>query len=379
MDFKSLLNKLDSMEAPAATPQSPTLPAAVQLNEAASLRVLSGRSTVIAEAAKMKKEEEDAKAKAKSKKEEKVDEAEMKTGEKKKSSTGGTIEKTATGVKHTAGKNYSGKAAEKEDKKKTDESTEYAAFKSKFMQMVEAKKEEAEMKTGDKKKSSTGGTIEKTKTGVKHTAGKNYSGKAAEKEVKESKKPDDDNDGVPDWADKKPGKDDNEGKKKSTNKGMSDKQAKYFGKKNESVSTDVKKKAKKVVAESVETKLSFRDMMKLVVESGGQQQIDPLDQELFAWATRVAKSKIGEGMRADVYAGMVYERMGGSFEMYDVLSEGSEGDYLRPGGDVKMSPQDQDNDQARQEKAMIAKFKASGQPVKPGSQIHALMKKHNEL
>jgi hypothetical protein len=120
-------------------------------------------------------------------------------------------------------------------------------------------------------------------------------------------------------------------------------------------------------------------MMKLVVESGGQQQIDPLDQELFAWATRVAKSKIGEGMRADVYAGMVYERMGGSFEMYDVLSEGSEGDYLRPGGDVKMSPQDQDNDQARQEKAMIAKFKASGQPVKPGSQIHALMKKHNEL
>jgi hypothetical protein len=379
MDFKSLLNKLDSMEAPTATPQSPTLPAAVQLNEAASLRVLSGRSTVIAEAAKMKKEEEDAKAKAKSKKEEKVDEAEMKTGEKKKSSTGGTIEKTATGVKHTAGKNYSGKAAEKEDKKKTDESTEYAAFKSKFMQMVEAKKEEAEMKTGDKKKSSTGGTIEKTKTGVKHTAGKNYSGKAAEKEVKESKKPDDDNDGVPDWADKKPGKDDNEGKKKSTNKGMSDKQAKYFGKKNESVSTDVKKKAKKVVAESVETKLSFRDMMKLVVESGGQQQIDPLDQELFAWATRVAKSKIGEGMRADVYAGMVYERMGGSFEMYDVLSEGSEGDYLRPGGDVKMSPQDQDNDRARQEKSMIAKFKASGQPVKPGSQIYALMKKHNEL
>jgi hypothetical protein len=30
------------------------------------------------------------------------------------------------------------------------------------------------MKVGDKKKSSTGGTIEKTKTGVKHTAGNNY-------------------------------------------------------------------------------------------------------------------------------------------------------------------------------------------------------------
>ena len=35
----------------------------------------------------------------------------------------------------------------------------------------------AGMKPGEKKKSSTGGTIEKTKTGIKHTAGKNYSGK----------------------------------------------------------------------------------------------------------------------------------------------------------------------------------------------------------
>jgi hypothetical protein len=33
------------------------------------------------------------------------------------------------------------------------------------------------MRPGEKKKSSTGGTIEKTKTGIKHTAGKNYSGK----------------------------------------------------------------------------------------------------------------------------------------------------------------------------------------------------------
>jgi hypothetical protein len=41
----------------------------------------------------------------------------MKPGEKKKSSTGGTIEKTKTGVKHTAGKNYSGKGvAESDDK-----------------------------------------------------------------------------------------------------------------------------------------------------------------------------------------------------------------------------------------------------------------------
>jgi hypothetical protein len=130
------------------------------------------------------------------------------------------------------------------------------------------------MKTGEKKKSSTGGTIEKTKTGLKHTAGKNYSGKAAEAD-----------------------------KKKTDESAM------------------MPKGKKRPVKESVEQKLSFREMMNLVVESGGQQQIDPVDQELFAWATRVAKTKIGEGMKAEVYAGLVYERMGGRFEMYDVLSE----------------------------------------------------------
>jgi hypothetical protein len=50
-------------------------------------------------------------------------------------------------------------------------------------------------------------------------------------EEKKTKKPDADGDGVPDWADKKPGKDDNAGKKKSGKKGMSPKQAKFFGKK----------------------------------------------------------------------------------------------------------------------------------------------------
>ena len=313
MDFKSLISKLDSMETPPKGVAAPTLPQNVQLNEDAQLRVLSGRTTYVAEA--KKKAEEDVKE-------------EMKVGDKKASSTGGTIEKTKTGIKHTAGKNYGGSKAEtdsddeddKADKKKAKKESIEPEFKSKFMKMVEAKKsgkkkpdddndgvpnwadkkkgeddnankkkgaapkkgvnpfakkdesvkESDEMKVGDKKKSSTGGTIEKTKTGVKHTAGKNYSGKAAE-------------------ADKK---------------------------KDESVA-----RSKKVVAESVETKMSFRDMMKLVVESGGQQQIDPVDTELFAWAQRVAASKYTEGTKADVFAGMLYERNGGVFEMYDVLSE----------------------------------------------------------
>jgi hypothetical protein len=101
---------------------------------------------------------------------------------------------------------------------------------------------------------------------------------------------------------------DKKGHKGGKKKGMSSKQAKFFGK-------------KKTVKESVEPKIGFREMMKLVIESGGQQQIDPKDQELFAWASRVAKTTLGAGMKAEVYAGMVYERMGGVFEMYDVLSE----------------------------------------------------------
>jgi hypothetical protein len=53
-------------------------------------------------------------------------------------------------------------------------------FKEGFPTVDDAKKNAqgtAGMKPGEKKKSSTGGTIEKTKTGIKHTAGKNYSGK----------------------------------------------------------------------------------------------------------------------------------------------------------------------------------------------------------
>ena len=134
------------------------------------------------------------------------------------------------------------------------------------------------------------------------------------------KKPDADNDGVPDWADKKSGKDDNDDKSedKKETKGLSAKQKKLPAGLQKAIAA---KKGKKTVKESIEPKMSFREMMKLVVESGGQQQIDPLDKTLFAWATRVAQNKLGEGMKSEVYAGMVYERMGGRFEMYDVLSE----------------------------------------------------------
>jgi hypothetical protein len=285
MDFKSLISKLDSMDAPPKTPSAPTIDKAVQLNEDAQLRVLAGQTTYVSEAKKKKDEE--------------VKE-EMKAGDKKPSSTGGTIEKTATGVKHHAGKNYGGSKAEvdsddeddKPAKKKAKKESIEPEFKSKFMKMVEAKKDEADKKKADKKK-----------------------------KMEEGSKPDFldlDKDGDK----KEPMKsaaDDKGDDKKDSKKGMSDKQAKYFGKKTESAM--MPKGKKRPVKESVETKLSFKQMVQLVQESGGQQQIDPVDKALFTWAERVAKNKLGEGMKADLYAGLVYERNGGVFEMYDVLSE----------------------------------------------------------
>ena len=283
MDFKSLINKISSLNDEVKTVAAPELPKSVQLDEDAELRVLAGTSSYIAEAKK----------KAEEKKEEKVDE-EMKVGDKKTSSTGGTIEKTKTGVKHTAGKNYGGDKAPEDDedtpkdkKKAKKESVDPEAFKAKFTKMVEAKKDE---KKDDKKK----------------------------KTMKEAAKPDFldiDKDGDKKEPMKKAAAEKG-GEKKDGKKGMSAKQEKYFGKKNESVKT-----SKKVVAESVEPKLSFKDMVKLVQESGGQQQIDPIDKELFNWANRVAANKLGEGMKAELYAGLIYERNGGVFEMYDVLSE----------------------------------------------------------
>ena len=302
MDFKAILSKLDGMEAPPTTPAAPVLDKAVQLNEDAQLRVLAGQTTYVAEA-KKKKEEEDVK--------------------EEKSSTGGTIDRSTKGVtKHKENPNRfsdephaepksgakSKSAAEKKDApeqkksksgtwgmeggKKFDNTKKESIepqFKSKFMKMVEAKKEDSEAAAKKKKEDKK---------------------KKMAKIMDEGAKPDFldlDKDGDKKEPMKKAAGDKG-GDKKDGKKGMSAAQEKFFGK-------------KKTVKESIESNLSFKEMMALVVESGGQQQIDPVDNQLWAWAQRVAKTKIGEGMKADVYAGMVYERMGGAFEMYDVLSE----------------------------------------------------------
>jgi hypothetical protein len=276
MDFKSLISKIESIDGKINTPKAPELPKSVQLNEDAQLRVLSGRSTYVAEA--KKKAEEDVK-----------EADDMKVGDKKNIATG-TVEKTKTGMVHKSSKAYGGseeKEADDEDdkpKKKAKKESVEPEFKSKFMKMVEAKKEEA----ADKKK------------------------KMAKKEkMAEAAKPDFldlDKDGNKKEPMKSAAGDKGSDKKDSGKKGMSAAQEKFFGK-------------KKTVKESVEQKLSFKQMVQLVQESGGQQQIDAVDKALFTWAERVAKNKLGEGMKADLYAGLVYERNGGVFEMYDVLSE----------------------------------------------------------
>ena len=289
MDFKSIISKISSLNDEVKTIAAPELPQSVQLNEDAQLRVLSGRTTYVAEAKK----------KAEEKKDEEVKE-EMKVGDKKTTSKGGTVTKTEKGITHKAGPGTYGGSDDKDTdpdaddeapkgkkgRKRSNEAIDAEAFKGKFAKMVEAKKDENK---DDKKK----------------------------KPMKEAAKPDFldiDKDGDKKEPMKKAAAD--KGDKPAGKKGMSAKQEKFFGKKNESVKT-----SKKVVAESVETKLSFKQMVQLVQESGGQQQIDPKDKELFNWASRVAASKLGEGMKAELYAGLIYERNGGVFEMYDVLSE----------------------------------------------------------
>ena len=336
MDFKAILSKLDGMEAPPTTPAAPVLDKAVQLNEDAQLRVLAGQTTYVAEA--KKKKEEDVK--------------------EEKSSTGGTIDRSTKGVtKHKenpnrfsdephsepASKAKSQSAADKEKDKAADkadakDSKDYEKahgkgsvtrvkdgkkvesiepqFKSKFMKMVEAAKEESKKKLPSmahiKKMCRDGKSVAEICKMHPDCDQKELKQMVADckKNLSEGSKPDFldlDKDGDKKEPMKKAAGDKG-GAKPAGKKGMSAAQEKFFGK-------------KKTVKESIESNLSFKEMMALVVESGGQQQIDPVDNQLWAWAQRVAKTKIGEGMKADIYAGMVYERMGGAFEMYDVLSE----------------------------------------------------------
>ena len=296
------------MDDPIDLPQAPQLPKAVQLDERAQMRVLAGQSTILAESKKKADAE--------------IEEG-MKVGDKKPSSTGGTIEKTATGIKHHAGKNYGGSKAEtdsdeddKPAKKKAKKESIEPEFKSRFAKMVEAKKgskpDFLDMDKDGNKKEPMKKAVADKKKGAAPKKGVNP---FAKKKVKESVVSEISDETKKSYV-KKASAD--VGKMATGDKdgGKMMKRMKGIEKAQESVT-----RSKKVVAESVQPKLTFKEMITLVQESGGQQAIDPVDTALFAWAQRVAKSKFSEGMKAEVYAGLIYERNGGVFEMYDVLSE----------------------------------------------------------
>ena len=310
MDFKSLISKIESIDGRIETPAAPKLADPILLNEDASLRVLAGVSALSEELKKV--------------------------GDKTTTHKGGTVTKTATGVKHEKKDDYDGEDHSEPAQKKASKAGMTGAERRE--QKAADKAEEKKSKEWEKKHGKGSVTrhkmedVELDKEKFQEKFSKMVEAKKDDKKkkpMKEAAKPDFldvDKDGDKKEPMKKAAKEADKGEDKKETKGLSAKQKKLppglqkaIAKKkgtSESVRT-----SKKVVAESVEQKLTFKQMVQLVQESGGQQQIDPMDKELFAWATRVAQKKLGEGMKAEVYAGLVYERMGGVFEMYDVLSE----------------------------------------------------------
>jgi hypothetical protein len=328
------------------------------------------------------------------KKDESVKESDdMKVGDKKKSSTGGTIEKTKTGVKHTAGKNYSGKAAEVDAKKKTVKESvgaetvttsggntykfkslddgqyamiDYGSGKIKLYYDYNARGyDPEESKASDprvqKILSGIKGLIDRDDASVddfvdmimQKTVGESRMGESVvrnKKVVAESVEQ-----GVAEgsahgynvvkwfekWNDQKklvkwlrkeaglPNDDDIYfddadlvyGDKTIVRDALVDPNLKFIDLLNAVAQATGGSTKQKVQGVYREQRMSFKQCLQMVKESGGQQQIDPVDGELWKWAQRVASAKVEESAARDAMAAFVYERMGGDFQLYDVLSE----------------------------------------------------------
>ena len=283
MDFKSLLNKLDSMEAPAKGIAAPELPKAAQLDESAQLRVLAGQSTILAESALMEKA---------AKKE--VSAAEEKAAKDKKEDQKKKIAKIVD-------EESTKKMAKKE--KEVDESIEGDLEEGWDEMEADIKKNAAEKKgTGkfDKKEIKPGVTQYTRKSNTFTDGGDDSDTKAAKKKAKKDESV---KEGAkPDFLDM-----DKDGdKKEPMKKAVADK-------KGDAPKKGVNPFAKKAVKESVEGTLTFAKALQIIKESNGTAQIDPLDDQLWAWARRVAATKFNESVKADVYAATTYERMGGTW------------------------------------------------------------------
>jgi hypothetical protein len=381
MDFKKLIQKIESIDGKIKTPSAPVIPSAMTLTEDAQLRVLSGRTSYVAEAKKEKETKE-------------AFDANAQPGDTYQTKTG-VATKTKTGMRHNRTKGlYDPGSDDKDDKKvkrdakktaakepATTESFNTDAFDLKFSRMVEAKKND-DKKEPTAKAAKKANTKAQAKTSFDNMLGnplkalgdlkvREVSDKDSDSEdrtdessVYDFDKPERKNHSTESMPSKahiakmcKDGKttaeickmhpDCDQSKLKEMIKDCKSMQVKEGAKPDfldvdkdgdkkepmKKAAADKKKgaapkkgvnpfaKKKSTVKESVDRKLSFKEMISIVEASGGQQQIDPIDKALFTWAQRVASQKFNESTKSEVYAGLIYERNGGRFEMYDVLRE----------------------------------------------------------
>lgn len=291
MDFKALVSKIASFETPAkkAAPITEAAAPKIQLSEDAEIRVLAGVSTILAEAKKAKPDfldmdkdgnKKEPMKKAVADKKSSAVKEEMKVGDSKKTAKGGTVTKTKTGIVHKAGPgNYGGSD---DNKPEVDDDDKPETTKKKVKEAANAK-QQAAIAIAKKKK---------------------------DKKMEEGSKPDFldvDKDGDKKEPMKSAAKSKGSEKKADGKKGMSAKQAKFFGK-------------KKAVKENND-RLTFKRCLEIVSESKGTMQIDPVDQNLWQWANRVGKSKFTESAKAQAFAAATYEKMGGQWDLHKTLTE----------------------------------------------------------
>ena len=297
MDFKRLLNKLDSMQAPVKGIAAPELPKSVQLDESAQLRVLAGQSTILAESALMEKAVSKAQQQAAG-----VALAAKKEGKKPagKGASAEMAKMSKAELEKIAGTKHKG-LPKKVKKEEVEESLEGDLEEGwdDMVKDVEAKKGQTTGKF-DKKQTSTG-TQYTRKASTFTDGGDDSDTKAAKKKAKTVKEG-----SKPDFLDI-----DKDGDKKEPMKKAA--AEKGDEKKGAAPKKGVNPFAKKAVKESVESTLTFAKALQIIKESNGTAQIDPLDDNLWAWARRVASSKFNESVKADVYAATTYERMGGTW------------------------------------------------------------------
>lgn len=291
MDFKALVSKIASFETSAKKAETITEAAKpkIQLSEDAEIRVLAGVSTILAEAKKAKPDfldmdkdgnKKEPMKKAVADKKSSAVKEEMKVGDSKKTAKGGTVTKTKTGIVHKAGPGQYG--GSDDDKTEVDDDDKPETTKKKVKEAANAK-QQAAIAIAKKKK---------------------------DKKMEEGAKPDFldvDKDGDKKEPMKSAAKSKGGDKKDAGKKGMSAKQAKFFGK-------------KKAVKEN-QDKLTFKRCLKIVVESQGSMQIDPVDKSLWTWANRVGASKFNESFKAQAFAAATYEKMGGEWDLRKTLSE----------------------------------------------------------